>query len=294
MLGRLKYQYKLRFGSGLEVFWKKTAVRRQILKTNPITDLRDDSCEIHVLTWAQDWLDVMWGLKSLYGVCERRFRLCIHEDGSVPSFGIEALRHHFPDARLIRKPEADLRLCERLRGYPNCAALRSQNVLSLKVFDFSAYLESDRLFLLDSDILFFRRPCVLLDRLTNPTFAVNSLNRDWRHGYTIDMEKHTSQFDFPVQPLINSGLGLMHRDSYQLDWFEEWLGMEGVLGHPHRIEQTLVGLACSRFGHEFLPGEYDVTDTGAPDSAAVKHYTGPIRHLLYKEGLQRAAKVIQW
>jgi hypothetical protein len=58
------------------------------------------------------------------------------------------------------------------------------------------------------------------------------------------------------------------------------------MGHPHRIEQTLIALACCRFGFDFLPAAYDVRiDSGAPVSPC-KHYTGPIRHLMYKEGLR--------
>jgi hypothetical protein len=255
--------------------------------------LTDDTCEIHALTCERDWVDLIWSLKSLFSVSDVRFRLCIHDDGSLRPEGLAALRDHFPDARVIFRGDADERVGRMLRNHRRCEALRQSNILSLKVFDFLSYLESDRLFLLDSDILFFQRPTVLLQRIQNREYNRNTLNRDWGMGYNVEPEAVQKFLDFPFQSHVNSGLGLIHRESYDLDDFERWLAIPGILSHPHRIEQTLVGLASSKFGHEFLPKEYDVLAQRARANEIVKHYTGPIRYLMYLEGLGRAAPLIR-
>ncbi len=288
MLGRLLYRFNAKFGHGLYTAWQRDVTRWKILDTAPVSGLNDGTCEIHVLTCERDWLDLIWSLKSFFAVCEQRYRLCIHDDGSVSADGLSALRQHFPDARIIGRPEADEYVeTGALRDHSRCRVLRQTNVLSLKVFDFAAYLRAPRLLLLDSDILFFNRANVLLERISDSQYHLNSLNRDWGIGYTLEPADVQPMLAFKFQSDINSGLGLMHRESYQLDWFEEWLAIPGILGHPHRIEQTLVGLACSRFGHEFLPPEYDVQLQKTRQAQVVKHYTGPIRHLLYREGLAR-------
>jgi hypothetical protein len=292
MIGRLWYKLNVKFGHGLYTAWQRDVFRWRILKTEPVYGLTDGACEIHVLTCDRDWLDLIWCLKSFFAVCEYRFRVCIHEDGSVPAEGIAALRHHFPDARVISRRKADETMGPKLRSYSRCQALRNANVLSLKVFDFANYLESDRLLLLDCDILFFKCPTILLQRITDPYYVHNSLNRDWGMGYSVEPVVAEQALQFHVQPYISSGLGLMHRRSYELDWFEDWLGLPGMLSHSHRIEQTLVGLACSRFGHEFLPEDYDVKIARTKPSEIVKHYTGPIRHLMYREGLNRTFPLV--
>jgi hypothetical protein len=290
----LLYRFKAKFGHGLYTAWQRDVTRWKILETEPVSGLSDETCEIHVLTCERDWLDLIWSLKSFFAVCERRFTLCIHDDGSVSSAGLASLREHFPDARVISRKEADEHVeGEFLRDHTRCKALRQTNVLSLKVFDFAAYLRAPRLLLIDSDILFFGRPSVLLERICDQRYELNSLNKDWGLGYTVEPAHLQKMLDFEFQAPINSGLGLMHRDSYQLDWFEQWLALPGVVGHPHRIEQTLVGLASSRFGHEFLPKEYDVTLDGTRPTELVKHYTGPIRHLLYREGLRRTFSILK-
>jgi hypothetical protein len=293
MLGRLLYRYRAKFGHGFRTAWQRDVVRWRVLKTPPVDGLTDNSCEIHALTCERDWVDLIWALKSLYSVSDVRFRLCIHDDGSLRPEGLAALRAHFPDARVIFRSDADERVGLMLRNHPRCGALRQSNTLSLKVFDFLSYLESDRLLLLDSDILFFRRPEVLLNRIKDQGYKRNTLNRDWGMGYNVEPDVVQKILDFPFQSHVNSGLGLIHRKSYELDDFERWLAIPGMLSHPHRIEQTLVGLASSKFGHEFLPKEYDVLAQRTRTNEILKHYTGPIRHLMYLEGLDRAAPLIR-
>ena len=293
MIGRLAFQLRRKFRHGVYTAWQRDVTRRQILNTPQISGLDDEACEIHALTCHSDWLDLMWALKSFFSVSSARFRLCIHEDGSVPAEGIDALRHHFPDARIVRRDAADELVGKRLSAFPRCAALRKTNVLSLKVFDFASFLESERLFLLDCDILFFRSPDELLKRIMNPNYRLNSVNKDWGMGYSVDPDVVKSLLPFSLETHINSGLGLMQSHSYDFELFEQWLALPGILGHPHRIEQTLVGLACSRFGHEFLPSEYDVLLKKTEPNELVKHYTGPIRHLMYKEGIGRIKPMLQ-
>src|SRR5207249_8020841 len=64
-----------------------------------------------------------------------------------------------------------------------------------------------------------------------------------------------------LHPMVNSGLGLVHRESMRFEWLEEFLALPGILqGHFWRIEQTLFALCSSRFGVELLPDEYTLQD----------------------------------
>jgi hypothetical protein len=116
------------------------------------------------------------------------------------------------------------------------------------------------------------------------------LNKDWNWGYTLEPGTICQQLDFTFPPLINSGLGLIHKDSVRFDWAEEFLGLPGILSHPHRIEQTLIALCSARFGFQMLPPEYDVHVGAINPNTPSRHYTGPIRHLMYGEGMRRLVK----
>lgn len=285
MLGRIAHLLRTRYAHGFRTAWQRDIVRPRILKTPPIECSRSSSCEIHALTCDRDWIDLVWALKSLFHVTDLRFRVCIHEDGTLTDTALNELQTHFPGARCIRRSDADNHMSSVLRGHPASASYRNTNPLALKVFDFSAFLEAEKMLLLDCDILFFSPPHALLNRISDNTYSLNSLNRDWRYGYSIDIAECEGLLDFCIQSHINSGLGLVHRRSYSLARFEEWLSLPGIRSHHHRVEQTLVALACSSYGHEFLPEEYNVTTRSAGENIPAKHYTGPIRHLLYREGI---------
>ena len=253
--GRLVYLLKTKFGDGLRVAYYRDEVRPQILSLPPSQLAEDRSCEIHVLTSADDWLNLIWALRTFERACARRYALCIHDDGSLGPEASATLRSSFPSARLIPRAESDARAAQLLAPFPRCRVIRASNKLVLKAFDFAAFLEADRMILLDSDILFFDKPTALLAALHDPHFTQNTLNKDWRDGYTIDLAATRPLLDFDCPPLINSGLGLIHKSSLRLDWMEEFLALPGILSHTHQIEQTLTALCSAKFGFQMLPAD---------------------------------------
>jgi alpha-N-acetylglucosamine transferase len=280
----LNFQQKYQYGLGT-AYWRDI-VRPKILQTEAIVHTDDLQCEIHVLTSAQDWLNLIWALKSFYAASHRRYALCIHDDGTLEPKHLDLLKQHFPNARLIDRLSADQKISQALATYPCCLEFRKTNQLSPKVFDFAAYLESDRMLLLDSDVLFFEEPTELLKRIENPDYQVNSVNADIASAYTVEAATVKEHCGVELIDCFNSGLGLIHKASLNFDWIEEFLGLPDVIGHFWRIEQTLYALCSSRFGVELLPPDYTVHLEGGIGGSPCRHYVGKIRHLMYAEGIR--------
>jgi alpha-N-acetylglucosamine transferase len=200
---------------------------------------------------------------------------------------VPRLQHHFPDARIIDRSSADARVLAELANYPRCLEFRKNNHLAPKVFDFASYLESDRMLLLDSDILFFQEPTVLLERIENPAYLLNTVNGDTKSAYTVDPAIVKEKCQVEVIDRFNSGLGLIHKASLNFDWIEEFLALPDILGHFWRIEQTLYALCSSRFGVELLPDQYTVQLEENLQDLPSRHYVGAIRHLMYGEGIRQ-------
>lgn len=291
-LGSAYLKFRQKFGHGLRTAYYRDIVRPRILKTAPVEGTTDSRCEIHVLTSAKDWLNLVWTLKSFYAVSRRGYTLCIHDDGSLDQTARGALRQHFPAARLILRAEADAKLAEVLRDYPRCLQFRNTNLLAPKVFDFIAYLRSDRMGLFDSDLLFFCEPTVYLQRIEDASYRKNTFNADCgTSAYTVEPDVVRRHLGFDLHPMVNSGLGLIHRDSIRWDWIEEFLALPGILeGHFWRIEQTIYALCSSRFGVELLPEEYMVYLQRGISNRPFRHYVGKIRHLMYAEGMMQLVK----
>ena len=284
--GRLVYLLKTKLNHGLRVAYYRDGVRQRILSLPPVTQEEDRSCEIHVLTSEDDWLNLIWALRTFQKSTGRNYALCIHDDGSLKPRSMGILRTTFPHARIISRSVSDARMSEVLAAFPRCRDLRDTNKLSLKAFDFAAFLESGRMILLDSDILFFDKPTALLAALDDPQFTRNTLNKDWSEGYTIDLATTRPMLDFECPPRINSGLGLIHKISLRLDWIEHFLALPGILSHSHQIEQTLIALCSAKHGFTMLPAEYDVHLGPRNPSAPSRHYAGPTRPLMYGEGIR--------
>jgi hypothetical protein len=286
--GAIWLRCRQKFEHGLRVAWYRDVVRPRILSTSPIVGTTDKRCEIHVLTSKEDWLNLVWTLKSFYVASGRRYALCIHEDGTLTDSELAALMEHFPDARIIRRAVADASLAEVLRGFPGSRSFRNTNLLAPKVFDFIAFLESERMGLFDSDLLFFAEPTVYLQRVEDPTYRQNTFNADCGDVYTAEPEVVRERFEHQLVPRVNSGFGLVHRDSIRLDWLEEFLTLPGILdGYFWRIEQTLFALCSSRYGVEMLPDEYTLRLEPGIGARCFRHYNGMIRHLMYGEGIPR-------
>ncbi len=290
MLGKLLYNYKRRFGHGFRTAWYRDVVRQRILKTAPVSCDDVSVCEIHVLTSETDWLNLVWALKSFYYASGRKYGLCIHDDGTLTEDIRDTLAQHFPAARILNRQEADVVVLKELKDFPLCKQFRASNHLAPKVFDFRHYLQAERMLLLDSDVLFFSEPTELLRRIEDSGYRKNSVNADIASAYTVDPVIVKQQCNVSLISRFNSGLGVIHRDSLQLDWIEEFLELPDILGHFWRIEQTLFALCSSRFGVELLPPDYDVFVNGSMGHRPVRHYIGQIRHLMYREGVRQLTK----
>lgn len=288
--GAMLLQIRQKYGHGLRAAYWRDVARPRILRTRRVEQTCSDSCEIHLLTCSSDWLNAIWTLKTFYWCSGREYRLCIHEDGSLTAEQRGMIQAHFPNARIVDRRAADARLVPLLSRRPRSESFRTSNPLALKVFDFAAFLECDRMLLLDSDILFFECPTELLRRIDEPLYTKNSLNKDWAYGYTAELDRWRGRLEFDLPAMINSGLGLLHKDSLQFDWFEDFLGLPEILGHHHQIEQTIIALCSAKHGFEFLPSEYNVCVAHARPTSPCRHYTGPIRHLMYRQGIRHLVR----
>jgi len=289
-LGALALKVRQKYGHGLKVAHYRDKVRPRILETQAIRGTTDTTCELHVLTSARDWLNLMWGLKSFYWASGKSYALCIHDDGSLSDEHCAAFQQHFPQGRVIRRQAADDYVLGKLSGYPRCFEFRKRNHLAPKVFDFLMYLESDRLFLFDSDILFFDSPTALIERIESNQYELNTVNGDTASAFTVDPAVVKEHCDFEMLERFNSGLGLIHKASMNLDWIESFLALPNIVGHFWRIEQTLYALFSSKYGAELLPEPYDVHLDGDINGAPSRHYVGAIRHLMYGEGMRHLVK----
>jgi hypothetical protein len=253
--------------------------------------IQPDGLEVFVLTGQQDWLNLLWSLKSFYWFSGGVWPLTILDDGTLTNAEDDVLMEHFPRARIIRAVTSEAVISGMLADYPLCQRYRSLHPLARKAFDAGALLRAPRMLLLDSDLLFFREPTELVRRI-DATDDPNCFNADVAPGLNISEKEAKIRFSIALNVRINSGLCLLSNRVFNLDWMEEFLSCQSIWnGHIWRIEQTLLALAASRDGVELLPEcEYRVSLEPGTKGCVVKHYVGAVRHLMYREGIAKLVR----
>jgi len=217
----------------------------------------------------------------------------LHDDGTLTDGDVAEIRRNFPDATVIRRADADAVLSSALQRHPLCKDHRTKHPWFLKVFDTRHFAPHDRYIVIDSDIVFFRKPEFILDWMEKrpETFW---FMEDTKEKYSSDRAGIEAAMGFPLWERVNSGLDLMVRPAVDLALAEKFLDRCAPMAREfHFLEQTffaVVGSAWNRGGK--LPPEYEISWTNFRRPGAIcRHYVGPFKNdALFIEG----ASVFWW
>lgn len=271
---------------GFAAAYRRRQLQAPILDTPPLRTAAVGPVEVRVLTWRRDWVNLVWALKTYYHFAGVDYPLAIHDGGLLP-WQAAALRRHFPDARFLPVAEADARFPAELRrrGLTRSAEYRTRNVSTRKLFDFFLDGTADYVVCIDSDIVFFRRP----DLLIVPPGGIgrNRYNEDDGFWYSMTVDELEAAFGVRVPARVNSGLAVVRRESIDFAAVDRYLEHPKLFADPWVTEQTLHALLSTTYGLEFLPPTYRVGGPpGLTPDLVCKHYPGTHRPLLYTEGMR--------
>jgi hypothetical protein len=135
---------------------------RDIARTAPIPCDRSAACAIHTMLSAADAPLYLVGIKSLLrfysGVA-----VVIHSDGSLGPDDIAMLRQHIPGCTIVSVTEADARADQHLGKDTFMRQCRDWDASWRRVIDTELWTNTPKKIIMDSDILFLRRPDEVVD-----------------------------------------------------------------------------------------------------------------------------------
>jgi len=248
-----------------------------------------DAPQLHMLTGRRFWYQTAFCLHSFARAAGTPVVAHLYDDGTLDaevrgylSVLGAALRVH-PQAETMERLEQHLPaarfpvLRERWRNYPHIR----------KLIDIHAGLAGYKL-VIDSDLLFFRRPDVLLEWLSRPAGMLHAVDCTECYGYSRAlMERITGR---PVPALVN--VGLTGLDGGRLDWqqLEAWcrelIERERT---SYYLEQALVAMLASfeprptvAPAHDYItmPSRRQVE---APDGV-MHHYVAESKRWYFRHG----------
>ncbi len=216
----------------------------------------EPSFSVHMLTCHKDIEMALWSLRTFACFAKLSPPVFIHDDGTLTTSDINSFHKYVPRVTVIRRSEAEPRLEEWLKDYPHCRKTR-MNLdlpLAIKLFDPWVYAPYDAILLLDSDMLFFRRPEELLLNLrqNRPCF-----NADYQDSYSAPITELRHSMGMDIMPEINSGLLAMTRDNYDLDLIER--SLESFPPTNQFYEQTAYALLLSKSNAERLGDAHQIS-----------------------------------
>ena len=297
--GRLIYIARFYSARGLRYWIAEKKLAPKITNWHLPEDLPEEvqPTPIHTLTGARDWRMALWMLASLHHTTRRRWRVVVHEDGTLPDHAAKTFLRLFPgNTTIVTRKQADQSMAAALAPFPRCVEYRARMPHGLKCFDIPFLSTAERFLLIDPDVLFFSRPSEILNWVDNPDDHSCWFNRDFQEPSPLPPAEARKALSVDLWPHVNSGLCLLDKNAIQLAKMEHWLA-QPALQDPNvqwRVEQTLLALSASDAATGgILPISYEVSPNKHRQPGCVaRHYVGYVRDHFYREGISFLAPTI--
>lgn len=254
---------------------------------------------LHLLTGRRFWYQTAFCLHSFAQQSEAHVTAEIYDDGTFD----DPLRAQlarlgpgikFHSAASIRErldallPEEKFPvLRERWRNYPNLRKLTDPH-LGLSGWKL----------VIDSDLLFFRRPGFLLDWLAGPDRPLHAVDCEESYGYSRPLMERLA--GAPIPPLVNVGLSGLRSESLNWPEIEAWCAeLIARERTSYYLEQALVAMLAARAQPcAIAPAADYVTKPGRAEGlaprAVMHHYVAESKRWYFRHGwrvaLERGAK----
>ena len=248
--------------------------------------------ELHLLTGRRFWYQSAFCLWTLARQTGRPLAPVIYDDGSLAEQYRGSLSRLFPAVRFVAQGETIKRLDallpvarfpflrERWLNYPNLRKLIDPHLGG-----------TGWKLVLDSDLLFFRRPDFLLHWLDTPDRPLHAVDCETSYGYSRPLMNKLA--GAPVADLVN--VGLTGLNSSELDWeqLEHWCSpLITQEKTSYYLEQALIAMLMAGRPCAIAPVADYVTLPKPPEAHACKavmhHYVAHSKRWYFQQNWQLA------
>lgn len=255
----------------------RAEMERAAERLNPLPPAPADAHEIYYLTGHRFAYQTAFCAVSLGLRAGKSMRVVVVNDGTLTEAKSNLLRRLLPGLRVILQAEVMDSLEARLpvRRYPELRRRRLVYPHLRKLTDVHAAGEGWKL-VLDSDMLFHKKPDLLLDWLTAPDKPFHMLDIADAYGYSTRLLEELTGRELP--PRVNVGLCGLKSEAIDWEKIEYWCKqMISREGPKYYMEQALVAMLMADGERTFAPVlSYIVApsrEEALRPSAVLHHYT---------------------
>lgn len=253
----------------------------------------DGNVPVCFLTGHRFWEQTAFCAWSFMEASGRAFPWVVFDDGSLSRNERTALgRVLGGHTRWITPREAELAV-DRVLPRSRFNALRTRRLLYpnlRKLIDVHVVGPGPKL-VLDSDLLFFQRPDLLLDWLDHAVHPITMRDCEESYGHPRSWLESLAKAALPES--VN--VGICGLDSSALDWnrLEYWLHALEERGRSYYDEQALVAMILAGKPHVILPSQYTClpsADEIRRPTATLHHYVAEAKHGYFREAWRCALR----
>jgi hypothetical protein len=250
--------------------------------------------KVHFLTGENHWYQTLFCFVSLQRFSERRIVPVLYSDGSLTKPYRAKFRRIVPWLEVQTKADIERRLDEALPRdqYPLLREWREIQPLTRKITDLHAG-ETGWKLLLDSDILFFRRPDFLLEWLQNPDRPCFMVDVDTAYGYSPQLRYALARR--PIPEAANIGIFGWRSEVLDFAQIQDWLEtMVDREDRRYNVTQALCSLMFSGRDCAIAPPEeyivFPSVEEGKSPSATLHHYVAESKRAYFQYGWKHVAR----
>jgi hypothetical protein len=251
-----------------------------------------DAAPVTFLTGRRFWFQTAFCFWTLRQRSAQPRRLVLLDDGSLDRTVVTEAGRLFPGTLILGREEIEARLDRALpaKQFPCLRMQRKSYVHLRKLTDAHAGTAGWKV-VMDSDMLFFRRPLALDAWLDAPQRPLHML--DVQNAYGYPEATLQSLLDAPLPPRVNVGILGLQSDS--IDWatLEKWCrNLLEQHGTSYYLEQALSALLLAKAHPVRLDAaEYRVmpdADECRHPSAVLHHYVAESKAGYFRHAWRRA------
>lgn len=251
--------------------------------------------ELHLLTGERFWYQTAFCLHTFAAHAGRTLAPVIYDDGTLGRRHRDPLARLFPEIRFVSAqetlakldvllPEARFpALRDRWRHYPNIRKLTDPHLGS-----------AGWKLVLDSDLLFFRSPGLLVDWLEDPRAPLHAVDCITSYGYSRPLLDGLA--GAPLAELVNVGLCGLRSESLDWERLEHWcrtlIDRERT---NYFLEQALVAMLVAGRECVIASATDYVTRPRPPEAhactAVMHHYVADSKRWYFQDNWRRSVTV---
>jgi hypothetical protein len=261
-----------------------------ILSRLPIyTDTGRDNFSVHMLCQEPDVQMVEWAIRSFLKHTSLSPKFIIHDDGSMTKASAAKLERRLHNVHVLFKADAR----QALQAHPSYTPLvrkfdEQGHKVSLQLVDCYLLSDTEKVVLLDGDVLFFKKPGELVDFIENKTPYDAMVSKQYgTYDLKVKME-YAEKYRLTERQagFMNPGLIAINKSAFPQEKFIEFLENTERPHGDYFLPMSGWGSMIAQANYAFFPEDRYIMKGRPTGETVMKHFTNPRRHEFYAYGIE--------